>query len=89
MKQFDKAERVCPKCGRTYTELSAVASVNQPALTRCVKSPLETRMPALSRIDNKTDICPECGCWEALEVVGLSKDEIEKTIAVMRNHQKI
>lgn len=37
MKQFDKAERVCPKCGRTYTELSAVASVNQPALTRCVK----------------------------------------------------
>lgn len=66
MKQFDKVERVCPKCGRTYTE-----------------------HPALSRIDNKTDICPECGCREALEVVGLPKEEIEKTIAVMRNHRKI
>lgn len=36
--------RVCPKCGRTYTEY-----------------------PALSRADNVTEICPECGTREALE----------------------
>ena len=35
--------RVCPKCGRAYTE-----------------------PPALSREDNATDICPECGMREAL-----------------------
>lgn len=59
-------ERVCPKCGKTYTE-----------------------HPALLRADNATDICPECGCHEALEVVGLPKEEIEKVLNVMRNHEKI
>lgn len=36
--------RICPKCGREYTEY-----------------------PALSREDNKTEICPDCGTREALE----------------------
>lgn len=35
--------RICPICGREYTEY-----------------------PALSRKDNKTEICPECGVNEAL-----------------------
>lgn len=38
-----QAGRVCPICGRRYTE-----------------------RPALSRRDNATDICPECGIMEAL-----------------------
>lgn len=36
--------RICPRCGKTYTEY-----------------------PAISRKDNKTEICPECGQLEALE----------------------
>lgn len=39
-----KELRICPKCGREYSE-----------------------RPALSRVDNKTDICPDCGIKEALE----------------------
>lgn len=39
----EQAGRICPICGRRYTE-----------------------RPALSRADNTTDICPECGMMEAL-----------------------
>lgn len=31
--------------------------------------------PALSRKDNKTDICPDCGTREALEAAGFSKEK--------------
>ena len=42
----EKRERICPVCGRSYTD-----------------------PPALSRRDNKTDICPECGMREALAAI--------------------
>ena len=53
-------ERICPKCGRTYTE-----------------------HPALSRTDNKTLICPDCGIREALESMGISKEEQKKIISII------
>ena len=53
-------ERICPKCGRTYTE-----------------------HPALSRTDNKTLIRPDCGIREALESMGISKEEQEKIISII------
>lgn len=32
--------------------------------------------PALSRVDNKTKICPDCGTREALEIIGMkTKDQ--------------
>ncbi|WP_096187979.1 hypothetical protein [Evansella halocellulosilytica] len=38
--------------------------------------------PALSREDNKTDICSACGSWEAvgayLQYIGASKDELRQ-----------
>ena len=40
----ERKERVCPVCGKTYTDY-----------------------PAISRRDNKTEICPQCGIAEALE----------------------
>lgn len=40
----ERKERVCPVCGKTYTDY-----------------------PAISRRDNKTEICPQCGTAEALE----------------------
>ncbi len=36
--------------------------------------------PALSRKDNKTLICPDCGTREALESAGVPKDEQEEII---------
>jgi len=32
-------------------------------------------VPALSRKDNKTQICPDCGTREALESLGVSREE--------------
>ena len=54
------AERICPKCRKTYTGY-----------------------PALSRYDNKTEICSACGTKEALEAMGMpaeKQDEILCTI---------
>lgn len=31
--------------------------------------------PALSRVDNETAICPDCGTKEALESLGISVEE--------------
>lgn len=36
--------------------------------------------PALSRTDNKTEICPTCGVREALKHFGVKEDKIEEFI---------
>ena len=36
--------------------------------------------PAISRVDNETPICPECGTREALEGLGIPPEEIENII---------
>lgn len=36
--------------------------------------------PALSRVDNKTLICPDCGTREALTYLGLSTEEQDEII---------
>jgi len=36
--------------------------------------------PAISRVDNETPICPECGTREALEGLGIPPKEIENII---------
>ena len=36
--------------------------------------------PAISRVDNQTTICPECGTREALENMGIPGDEIERIV---------
>lgn len=58
-------QRVCPKCGRTYT-----------------------REPSLSRKDNETLICPECGLEEGLRSVqstlGLSDEDIQDVVKEAR-----
>lgn len=36
--------------------------------------------PAISRKDNSTPICPTCGTREALESMGISKEEQDKII---------
>ena len=36
--------------------------------------------PALSRLDNETLICPDCGVREALDSIGVPPEEQEKII---------
>ena len=44
-----------------------------------------TGHPALSRRDNKTQICPDCGTREALESIGISPEEQEKIISIIHS----
>ena len=37
--------------------------------------------PALSRLDNETLICPDCGTREALNSIGVKPEEQEQIIA--------
>lgn len=43
-------------------------------------------VPALSREDNATMICPDCGTREALEFIGVSVEEQEKIISIIHSH---
>jgi RNA polymerase subunit RPABC4/transcription elongation factor Spt4 len=42
-----------------------------------------TAHPALSREDNETLICPDCGTREALESIGVEKKEQDSIIATI------
>ena len=42
--------------------------------------------PALSRTDNETLICPDCGTHEALEALGISLEEQEKIISIIHRN---
>lgn len=42
--------------------------------------------PALSRLDNQTYICPDCGTREALAAMGLSPEEQEKILEIIHAH---
>lgn len=45
---------------------------------RCGKTYFER--PALSRVDNETLICPDCGTREALESIGVGVEEQDSII---------
>lgn len=47
---------------------------------------LYSEVPALSRVDNATEICPECGIREALASIGVAPDEAERILAIIREH---
>ena len=37
--------------------------------------------PAISRVDNQTPICPDCGTRQALQSIGISKQETEQILS--------
>lgn len=39
--------------------------------------------PALSRTDNETLICPDCGTRQALESIGIDAEEREKILSII------
>ena len=42
-----------------------------------------TEHPALSRADGVTLICPDCGTREALESIGVSKEQQDKILGII------
>ena len=42
--------------------------------------------PAISRTDNKTPICPDCGTRQALESIGVSREEQEEILATIHKY---
>lgn len=40
-------------------------------------------IPALSRVDNKTQICPDCGTREALESINVGTVEQEEILRII------
>lgn len=47
-----------------------------------------TEPPAISRKDNLTEICPECGTREALAYLGVSPEEREEIIRTINRHRE-
>lgn len=41
---------------------------------------------ALSRVDGKTQICPDCGTREALVTIGISKEEQDKILKIIHDN---
>lgn len=42
-------------------------------------------VPAVSRVDGQTLICPDCGTRESLESIGVSPEEQEKILQIIHN----
>ena len=61
-------------------------------ITRMAVCPLCSRVyhgaPALSREDNKTLICPDCGTREALAELDISEEEQDAIIEIIHQHQQ-
>lgn len=47
----------------------------------CGKTYIEP--PALSRTDNETLICPDCGTRQALESIGVCTEEQDKILSIL------
>ena len=45
-----------------------------------------TEWPALSRVDNQTQICPDCGTRQALSSIGVSNDETEEILRIIHRN---
>ena len=45
-----------------------------------------TGRPAISRADNQTPLCPDCGTREALESIGVDTDEQDKILKAIHGN---
>ena len=64
--------KFCTKCGNELLDDAVIC----PKCGKTYKG-----HPAISRVDNETPICPLCGTKEALESIGISKEEQARIIA--------
>lgn len=49
---------------------------------------LYSGVPALSRADNETLICPDCGTREALASLGIAVDEQEEIVTIIHRFHR-
>lgn len=42
--------------------------------------------PAISRTDNQTPICPDCGTRQAMAAMGVGPDEQEEIVRIIHAH---
>lgn len=62
---------------------------NDNFMKTCPKCGKRYKAPsAISRVDNKTPICPTCGTREALEGLGIKSDEIERIIETIPKYEE-
>lgn len=47
-----------------------------------------TSAPSLSRMDNQTYICPDCGARQALDIFALSDAEKDEVIRIIHQNRK-
>ena len=62
----------------TKTKGSKEAEVRGSVCPICGRT--YTAPPAISRIDNKTEICPVCGMAQALSVAGIKEDAAKELL---------
>ena len=60
--------------------------INGRICPRCGKTYYEP--PALSRVDNESLICADCGVREALSSLGIDESEQESIIATMHRYRE-
>ena len=59
---------------------------NEMTINTCPKCGKEYKgRGAVSRVDNLTVICPDCGTREALESIGVSAAEQEKILGIIHS----
>lgn len=44
--------------------------------------------PAVSRVDNETEICSDCGTRQALESLGIDPTERDEILRIIHSHMK-
>ena len=65
-------------------EIPTKCGVREPLRTCPVCGAVYRHYPALSRKDNSTEICPDCGIREALAAFGCSQDEQLRILDTIR-----
>ena len=45
-----------------------------------------TERPAISRVDNMTEICSECGYRQAMASIGVGRQEQDKILSIIRTY---
>ena len=64
--------------------MKATDDVRPAVCPRCGRTYREH--PALSRLDNETLICPDCGTREALESIGVGVEEQDSILETIHRH---
>lgn len=57
-------------------------------MKKCPKCGREySEHPAISRLDNETEICPDCGTMEALQAAGIPEESQKEILAAIEERR--